>query len=62
MFKVFQHHLILDHYQFYQKEWGEKIAARTVVNRYFNNEQRHTTNSVRKEQLVNFKKIQRKKE
>ena len=31
------------HYQFYQKEWGEKIAARTVVNRYFNNEQRQMT-------------------
>ena len=40
---------------------GEKLAARTVANIYFNNEQKHTNDSVRKEQIVDFKKRQRKK-
>ena len=50
------------YYQFYHKEWCEKPAARIVVNRYFNNEQKHTNDLVRKEQIVDFKKRQRKKE
>ena len=41
---------------------GEKLAARTEVNNYFNNEQKHTNDSVRKEQTVDFKRRQRKKE
>ena len=48
------------YYQFYHKEWAEKLAARTVVNKYFTNEQKHTNDSVRKEQIVDFKKRQRK--
>ena len=36
------------YYQFYHKKWGEKLAARTVVNKYFNKEQKHTNDSVRK--------------
>ena len=39
-----------------------KLAARTVVNIFFNNEQKHTNELVRKEQIVEFKKRQRKKE
>ena len=38
-----------------------QFVARTVVNKYFNNEQKQTNDSVRKE-LVDFKKRQRKKE
>ena len=34
-----------------------QFVARTVVNKYFNNEQKHTNDSVRKE-LVDFKKRQ----
>ena len=30
------------------KECGEKLAARTVVNLFFNNKQKHTNDSVRK--------------
>ena len=48
------------YYQFYHKEWGENLAARAVVNRYFNNEQKHANDSVTKEQIVDFKKRQRK--
>ena len=44
------------------KEWGKKLATRTVVNKYFNNKQKHTNDLVRKEQIVDFKKRQRKKE
>ena len=43
------------------QDCSEKFAARTVVNRYFNNEQKHTNDSTRKE-LVDFNKRQRKKE
>ena len=48
-------------YQFYHKEWVEKLAARTVVNKYFNNEQKHTNDSVKKEKIVDFKKRQRQR-
>ena len=44
------------------KEWGETLAVRTVVNIFFNDEQKHTNNSVRKEQIIDCKKKQRKKE
>ena len=44
------------------KEWGEKLAARTVINVSFNNGQKYTNESVRKEQTVDFKKRQGKKE
>ena len=44
------------------KEWGEKLAARTVINTCFNNEQKNTNDPVRKEQIVDLKKRQRKKE
>ena len=50
------------YYQFYDKEWGEKPATSTVVRKYFSNEQKHTNDSVRKEQIVDFKKRQRRKE
>ena len=43
-------------------EWDEKLTARTAVNIFFNNEQKHRNGSVRKEQIVDFKKRQRKKE
>ena len=49
------------YYQFYHKEWTEKLAVRTVVNKYFNNEQKHTNDLVRKEQRVDFKKRQRQR-
>ena len=42
------------------KEWGEKLAARIVVNQFFINEQKHSNYSLRKEQIVDFKKRQRK--
>ena len=35
------------YYQFYHKEWTEILAA-TTVNEYFNNEKKHTNDSVRK--------------
>ena len=44
------------------KEQDEKLAARTVVNKFCNNEQKHADDSVTKEQIVDFKKRQRKKE
>ena len=44
------------------KQWNEKLATRTVVNIFFNNEQKYTHDSVRKEQIGDFKKRQRKKE
>ena len=43
------------------KEWGEKLAARTVVHIFFNNEINHTNDLVRKEQ-IDFKTRQRQKE
>ena len=43
------------------KEWAEKLAARTVVHIFFNNEINHTNDLVRKEQ-IDFKTRQRKKE
>ena len=49
------------YYQFYHNEWAEKLAARTVVNKYFNNEQKHTNDSVKKEKIVDFKKRQRQR-
>ena len=49
------------YYQFHHKEWGEKLATRAVVNKYFNSEQSITNDFVRKEQKVDFKKRQRKK-
>ena len=42
------------------KEWGEKLAVRTLVNIFFNNEQKHTNDSVKKEQVVDFKKRENK--
>ena len=64
MLEVFQrgYYQIINFKGDLQKEWGEKLAARTVVNISFNNEQKHTNNSVRKEHIVHFKKRQRKKE
>ena len=41
------------------KLWGEKIASRTVVNIFFNNEQKHANDLVVKEQIVEFKKGQK---
>ena len=42
------------------KEWDEKLAVRTLVNIFFNNEQKHTNDSVKKEQVVDFKKRENK--
>ena len=39
------------------EDCSKKFAARTVVNKYFNNEQKHTNDSARKE-LVDFNKRQ----
>ena len=44
------------------KEWDEKPAAKTVVNICSNNEQKHTNDLVRKEQIVYSEKRQREKE
>ena len=44
------------------QEWIEKLAARTAVNISFNNEQKHTNDLIRKEKIVDFKNIRRKKE
>ena len=44
------------------KEQDEKSAAKTVVNICSNNEQKHTNDLARKEQIVDSKKRQRKKE
>ena len=41
------------------KQWNEKLATRTVVNIFFNNEQKHTNDSVRKEQIVDFKETKK---
>ena len=38
----------------FMNKWGEKLTARTVVSIFFNNEQKHTNDSVRKEQMVDF--------
>ena len=59
MFKVFQRGHILDILPICRQDCSEKPAARTVVNKYFNNEQTHTNDWPRKE-LVHFKKRQRK--
>ena len=42
------------------KEWDAKLAVRTLVNIFFNNEQKHTNDSVKKEQVVDFKKRENK--
>ena len=42
------------------KEWSEKLSARTGVNNFFNNQEKHTNDLVRKEQIVDLKKRQRK--
>ena len=34
------------------KEWDDKIAARTVVNNFFKNEQKYTDDSVRQEKML----------
>ena len=44
------------------RELSEKLAARIVVNMFFHKKQKHTNQSVRQEQVVDFKKGQRKKE
>ena len=41
---------------------ARKITIRTVVNIFFNNLQKQLTDSIRKEQIVDFKKRQRKKQ
>ena len=41
---------------------GEKLSASIVVSITFNNEQKHTNDSARIEQIVNFRKKQGKKE
>ena len=41
---------------------GEKLATRIVVNKLLNSKQKYTNDSVRKEQIIDFKKRQRKKE
>ena len=41
---------------------GENLATRTLVKMFFNSKQKHTNDLVRKEQKVDFKKGQRKKE
>ena len=63
MFKVFQtgHYLILDILPICGQVCSEKLTARTVVNKYFNNEQKHTNDLARKE-IVDFNKRQKKKE
>ena len=63
MFKVFQtgHYLILDILPICRQDCSEKLTARIVVNKYFNNEQKHTNDLARKE-IVDFNKRQRKKE
>ena len=42
IFEVFQrmHYLILDILPILPQRMGEKLAARTAVNKYFNNEQK----------------------
>ena len=62
MFEVFREAITKYwmHYQLYHKEWGEKFAARTLVNKCFNNEQKHTNDSVRNEHIVDFKKETKK--
>ena len=50
------------YYHFCHKEWEEKLTTSTVVNKYFDNEQKYTNDSVRKEEIADFKKRQRKKE
>ena len=60
-FKVFQRGHILDILPICRQDYSEKLAARTAVNKYFDNEQTHTNESARKE-LVHFKQRQRKKE
>ena len=34
------------------KEWDEKLTARAVANKYFNNEPKYTNDSIRKEQML----------
>ena len=34
------------------KEWDEKLTARAVANKYFNNELKYTNDSIRKEQML----------
>ena len=42
--------------EIFTKNGVKKLATRTLVNIFFNNEQKHTNESVRKEQIVDFKK------
>ena len=43
-------------------DWGKKFALRSIVNILFNNEQKNVNDPVRKDQIKDFKKGQRKKE
>ena len=59
--KCFREDISWIYYQFAVRDYSEKLAARTAVNKYFDNEETHTNESARKE-LVHFKQRQRKKE
>ena len=44
------------------EQWNKKFTIRTVAHIYRNNKQKLVNDSIRKEQVTDFKKRQRKKE